>query len=226
MNKPLVLVVEDDTPVRNLITTTLKTHEYRYLSAQNGASAVMEALSHNPDIVLLDLGLPDMDGVEIIRKIRSWSNMPIIVISARTEDSDKIEALDAGADDYLTKPFSVDELLARLRVLTRKKGSGRTNVYTLADLTVDTAGRTAQRNGRTLELSAREYALLEYLMRNKGVILSRQQIENNLWSLDYAGGTNVVDVYISYLRKKLELPGEARLLYTVRGMGWVLKEDA
>ena len=112
MNKPLVLVVEDDTPVRNLITTTLKTHEYRYLSAQNGASAVMEALSHNPDIVLLDLGLPDMDGVEIIRKIRSWSNMPIIVISARTEDSDKIVALDAGADDYLTKPFSVDELLA------------------------------------------------------------------------------------------------------------------
>ena len=105
MNKPLVLVVEDDTPVRNLITTTLKTHEYRYLSAQNGASAVMEALSHNPDIVLLDLGLPDMDGVEIIRKIRSWSNMPIIVISARTEDSDKIVALDAGADDYLTKPF-------------------------------------------------------------------------------------------------------------------------
>ena len=107
MNKPLVLVVEDDTPVRNLITTTLKTHEYRYLSAQNGASAVMEALSHNPDIVLLDLGLPDMDGVEIIRKIRSWSNVPIIVISARTEDADKIGALDAGADDYLTKPFSV-----------------------------------------------------------------------------------------------------------------------
>ena len=105
MNKPLVLVVEDDTPVRNLITTTLKTHEYRYLSAQNGASAVMEALSHNPDIVLLDLGLPDMDGVEIIQKIRSWSNMPIIVISARTEDSDKIGALDAGADDYRSTQY-------------------------------------------------------------------------------------------------------------------------
>ena len=226
MNKPLVLVVEDDPPVRNLITTTLKTNDYKYLSAQNGASAVIEALSHNPDIALLDLGLPDMDGVEIIRKIRSWSNMPIIVISARTEDSDKIEALDAGADDYLTKPFSVDELLARLRVLTRKKGSGSTNVYTLADLTVDTAARTAKRGDRTLELSAREYALLEYLIRSKGVVLSRQQIEDNLWSLDYAGGTNVVDVYISYLRKKLELPGERKLLHTVRGMGWVLKEDA
>ena len=128
MNKPLVLVVEDDTPVRNLITTTLKTHEYRYLSTQNGTSAVMETLSHNPDIVLLDLGLPDMDGVEIIRKIRSWSNMPIIVISARTEDSDKIEALDAGADDYLTKPFSVDELLARLRVTQRRLALMKTDV--------------------------------------------------------------------------------------------------
>ena len=127
MNKPLILVVEDDTPVRNLITMTLKTHEYRYLSAQNGASAVMEALSHNPDIVLLDLGLPDMDGVEVIQKIRSWSNMPIIVISARTEDSDKIGALDAGADDYLTKPFSVDELLARLRVTQRRLSMMKTD---------------------------------------------------------------------------------------------------
>ena len=121
---------------------------------------------------------------------------------------------------------AMDELLARLRVLTRKKGSGSTNVYTLADLTVDTAARTAKRGGRTLELSAREYALLEYLIRSKGVVLSRQQIEDNLWSLDYAGGTNVVDVYISYLRKKLELSGERKLLHTVRGMGWVLKEDA
>ena len=111
MNKPLILVVEDDAPVRSLIATTLKTHDYKYLSAQNGAGAITEVLSHNPDVVLLDLGLPDMDGVDVIRKIRSWSNMPIIVISARTEDSDKIEALDAGADDYLTKPFSVEELL-------------------------------------------------------------------------------------------------------------------
>ena len=117
MNKTLILVVEDDTPVHNLITTTLKTHDYKYISAKNGAGAIMEASTHNPDIVLLDLGLPDIDGVEVIEKIRSWSNMPIIVISARSEDSDKIEALDAGADDYLTKPFSVEELLARLRAV-------------------------------------------------------------------------------------------------------------
>ena len=113
MNKPLILVVEDDTPVRNLITTTLKAHDYRFLTAANGESAILEASSHNPEIILLDLGLPDMDGVEVIHKVRSWSNMPIIVISARSEDTDKIDALDAGADDYLTKPFSVEELLAR-----------------------------------------------------------------------------------------------------------------
>lgn len=120
MNKTLVLLVEDDSSVRNLMTTTLKAHGYRYLTAPNGDAAILEASSHNPDIVLLDLGLPDMDGVEVIKKIRSWSSMPIIVISARSEDTDKIDALDAGADDYLTKPFSVEELLARLRVTQRR----------------------------------------------------------------------------------------------------------
>ena len=120
MNKPLILVVEDDNSVKNLITTTLKAHDYRYLTAPNGADAILEASSHNPDIVLLDLGLPDIDGVDVIKKIRTWSNMPIMVISARSEDTDKIDALDAGADDYLTKPFSVEELLARLRVTHRR----------------------------------------------------------------------------------------------------------
>ena len=124
MNKPLILVVEDDTAVRNLITTTLKAHDYRFLTAANGESAVLEASSHNPDIILLDLGLPDMDGVEVIHKVRSWSNLPIIVISARSEDTDKIDALDAGADDYLTKPFSVEELLARLRAPGSPSGGG------------------------------------------------------------------------------------------------------
>ena len=120
MNKPLILVVEDDAPVRSLITTTLRAHDYRFLSAANGESAILEASSHNPDIMLLDLGLPDLDGVEVIHRVRTWSNLPIIVISARSEDTDKIEALDAGADDYLTKQFSVEELLARLRVTQRR----------------------------------------------------------------------------------------------------------
>ena len=129
MNKTVILVVEDDRPIRNLIVTTLKTHDYKYLAAENGAAAIMETLSHNPDIVLLDLGLPDMEGVEVIKKIRAWSNMPIIVISARSEDTDKIEALDAGADDYITKPFSVDELLARIRVTQRRLAIIQTGEY-------------------------------------------------------------------------------------------------
>ena len=120
MNKPLILVVENDTAVCNLITTTLETHDYRFHTAGTGEAAILEAVSHNPDIVLLDLGLPDMDGIDIITKIRTWSNMPIIVVSARSEDTDKIDALDAGADDYLTKPFSVEELLARIRVTQRR----------------------------------------------------------------------------------------------------------
>ena len=149
MNKPLILVVEDDPPVRNLITTTLKTNDYRFLVAANAETAILEASSHNPDIVLLDLGLPDMDGVQVIENIRSWSNMPIIVISARSEDSDKIEALDAGADDYLTKPFSVEELLARLRVTQRRlammpaKLMSDKSVFENGKLRVDYAGGCA-----------------------------------------------------------------------------------
>ena len=143
MNKPVILVVEDDVPVRNLMRTTLKTHDYKYLTAPTGKEAVMLASSHNPDVVFLDLGLPDMDGVEVIRQIRSWSNMPIIVISARSEDEDKITALDAGADDYLVKPFSVDELLARLRVTIRRlsimntRSSTDSSVYTNGILKID-----------------------------------------------------------------------------------------
>ena len=150
MNKPLILVVEDDVPVRNLITTTLKAHDYRFLTAANGESAILEASSHNPEIILLDLGLPDMDGIEVIRKVRTWSNLPIIVISARSEDTDKIEALDAGADDYLTKPFSVEELLARLRVTQRRlaaiQAGGMANadsVFTNGKLKVDYAAGCA-----------------------------------------------------------------------------------
>ena len=136
MNKPLILVVEDDAPVRNLITTTLKANDYRFQTAANGEAGVLATASQNPDIILLDLGLPDMDGMEVIKRVRSWSNVPIIVISARSEDTDKIDALDAGADDYLTKPFSVEELLARLRVTQRRlavmngDGAGRESVFT------------------------------------------------------------------------------------------------
>ena len=166
MNKPLILVVEDDSSVKNLITTTLKTHDYRYLVAGNGETAILEASSHNPDIVLLDLGLPDIDGVEVIRRIRSWSTMPIIVISARSEDTDKIDALDAGADDYLTKPFSVEELLARLRVVQRrlamiKNGSpAEASVFVNGALRIDYAAGCAYLDEEELHLTPIEYKLL------------------------------------------------------------------
>ena len=180
MNKPLILVVEDDTPVRNLITMTLKTHEYRYLSAQNGASAVMEALSHNPDIVLLDLGLPDMDGVEVIQKIRSWSNMPIIVISARTEDSDKIGALDAGADDYLTKPFYLKELKMRIEALLKRSGKFDQNTFSFGDVCVNLSTNSTYVGDKEVELLGKEFDLLVYFLQNQNVILPKSQIFDRL----------------------------------------------
>ena len=216
-----ILVAEDQPELRRMLVKNLTAAGYTVDGVPDGEEALAYLDAADYDAAVLDIMMPKVDGLTVLRTLRSRDDqLPVLLLTARDAVADRVDGLDAGADDYLIKPFALDE------VLTRKKGSGRTNVYTLADLTVDTAGRTAQRNGRTLELSAREYALLEYLMRNKGVILSRQQIENNLWSLDYAGGTNVVDVYISYLRKKLELPGETKLLHTVRGMGWVLKEDA
>ena len=210
MNKPLVLVVEDDTSVRNLITTTLKTYEYRYLSAQNGASAVMEALSHNPDIVLLDLGLPDMDGVEIIRKIRSWSNMPIIVISARSEDTDKIEALDAGADDYITKPFSVEELLARIRVTQRRLAITQTgdqletSVFENGELKIDYTAGCTYLKGEELHLTPIEYKLLCLLSRNVGKVLTHTYITQQIWGRCSDNDVASLRVFMATLRKKLE----------------------
>ena len=181
MNKTLILVVEDDRPIRNLIVTTLKTHDYKYLAAENGFSAILEASSHNPDIVLLDLGLPDMEGVEVIKKIRTWSNMPIIVISARSEDTDKIEALDAGADDYITKPFSVEELLARIRVTQRRLAvmqSGEqieSSVFENGGLKIDYTAGCTYLKGEELHLTPIEYKLLCLLSRNVGKVLTHTE---------------------------------------------------
>lgn len=221
-----ILVAEDQPQLLTMLVKNLTLAGYTVDGVTDGAEALAYLDVTDYDAAVLDVMMPRVDGLTVLRTVRDrGSALPVLLLTARDAVQDRVGGLDAGADDYLTKPFAMDELLARLRVLTRRKGSGQTNVYTLADLTVDTAARTAVRNGRTLNLSAREYGLLEYLIRNKGVILSRTQIENNLWSLDYAGGTNVVDVYISYLRKKLELPDEERLLHTVRGMGWVLKQE-
>ena len=227
MNKPLILVVEDDAPVRSLIATTLKTHDYKYLSAQNGAGAITEALSHNPDVVLLDLGLPDMDGVDVIRKIRSWSNMPIIVISARTEDSDKIEALDAGADDYLTKPFSVEELLARLRVTQRRLALMKTDfaqespVFMNGALKIDYAAGCAFLDGEELHLTPIEYKLLCLLSRNVGRVLTHTYITQQIWGSSWENDVVSLRVFMATLRKKLEsAPGSAQYIQTHIGIGY------
>ena len=210
MNKPLVLVVEDDRPVRNLIVTTLKSHDYRYLTAENGKTAIMEASSHNPDIVLLDLGLPDIDGAEVITNIRGWSNMPIIVISARSEDSDKITALDAGADDYLTKPFSVEELLARLRVTQRRllllksSNDAGKSVFQNGELKIDYAAGCVYLKGEEMHLTPIEYKLLCLLSHNVGKVLTHTYITMQIWGSSRENDIASLRVFMATLRKKLE----------------------
>ena len=227
MNKSLVLVVEDDTSVRNLITTTLKVHDYRYLTAPNGQAAILEALSHNPDIVLLDLGLPDMDGVAVIEKIRSWSNTPIIVISARSEDTDKIDALDAGADDYLTKPFSVEELLARLRVTQRrlammqKESPTEAAVFTNGQLRVDYAAGCAYLNDEELHLTPIEYKLLCLLSKNVEKVLTHTFIMQNIWGNSWDNDIASLRVFMATLRKKIEKgPNSTQYIQTHIGVGY------
>lgn len=186
MNKPSILVVEDDVPVRCLITTTLKTHGYKYLTASNGETAIMMTTSHNPDIMLLDLGLPDIDGIEVIRSVRTWSNLPIIVLSARSEDSDKIEALDNGADDYLTKPFSVDELLARLRVTQRRlnllaSDGINSPVFVNGPLKIDFSAGCVWLSENELHLTPIEYKLLCVLAHNVGKVLTHTSLTQKVW---------------------------------------------
>lgn len=210
MSPNLILLVEDDHAVKNLMTTTLKVNGYRYLTAGSGAAAIAEAASHNPDIILLDLGLPDMDGVDVIRKIRSWSELPIIVISARSEDSDKIRALDAGADDYLTKPFSVEELLARLRVTERRlrrsaeTEAGAASVFRNGPLCINYAAGLAEVNGQELHLTPIEYKLLCLLARHCGKVLTHSFITQNIWGSSWESEVASLRVFMASLRKKLE----------------------
>ncbi len=209
MNKELILVVEDDKAIRNLITTTLDANNYKYILAEKGESAILQAVSHNPDVVLLDLGLPDIDGIEIIKKIRSWSCMPIVVISARSEDSDKIKALDEGADDYLTKPFSVEELLARIRATIRRlsyvKSSNKNNVsiFENGGLKIDYISGCAFLNDEELHLTPIEYKLLCILSKNIGKVLTHTYITQEVWGSSFENVSSL-RVFMAGLRKKLE----------------------
>ena len=226
MNKTLILVVEDDRSVQNLMVTTLKAHDYKYLTAMNGETAILEASSHNPDIILLDLGLPDMDGMEVIKKIRTWSNVPIIVLSARSEDTDKVEALDAGADDYLTKPFSVEELLARLRVTERRLAAVQgdttiSSVFVNGKLRIDYSAGCAYMGEEELHLTPIEYKLLCLLSRNVGKVLTHTFITQNIWGHSRENDVASLRVFMATLRKKLEKYSDSvQYIQTHVGVGY------
>jgi two-component system KDP operon response regulator KdpE len=231
-NKPMILVVEDDAAVRNLMAVTLETRGYRYHLAPNGTEALIEATTHQPDVILLDLGLPDMDGVEIIRKVRSWTNLPIIVISARSEDADKVEALDAGADDYLTKPFSVDEMLARLRVALRRVNadpqgaSQEAAVYRNGGLRIDYAAGCAFMGEAEIHLTPIEYKLLCLLAKNTGKVLTHNYILKEIWGSYTASDVGSLRVFMATLRKKLQTGGEQPYIQTHIGIGYrMLKQE-
>ena len=227
MNKLMILVVEDDKSVRNLIATTLRTNGYRFTEAPTGEEAIIQASSHNPDVILLDLGLPDMEGIDVIRRVRGWSNVPIIVISARTEDADKISALDAGADDYLTKPFSVDELMARLRATQRRLAYTNTSApadsaFVNGALRVDYAANTASVNGEELRLTPIEYRLLCLLAQNVGKVLTHTFITQRIWGKSMESDIASLRVYMAMLRRKIESASgsETQYIQTHIGIGY------
>lgn len=224
MNDLTILIVEDDASVRNLMTMTLRAHQYRYLTAQTGEGAILEITSHSPDVVLLDLGLPDMDGVDIIRRVRAWSELPIIVISARSEDADKIAALDAGADDYLTKPFSVDELLARLRVVQRRLARSLPDgepVFANGALVIDYKAAEVRVSGREIALTPNEYKLLCLFAKNVGKVLTHTYITDKIWGNSLESDVATLRVFMASLRKKIESdPAQPKLFQTHIGIGY------
>ena len=222
-----LLVVEDEKNLNKLITKKLTSEGYTVDSCFDGLEAMDYLSMASYDGVISDVMMPRLDGFQMLQKMRQQGNStPVLFLTARDSIEDRVEGLDMGASDYLVKPFAFQELLARIRVLTRVKAQDTAgSTYSIADLTLNTATRQVTRGGRSISLSAKEFALLEYLMRNKDRVLSRDQIENNLWNFDYEGGTNAVEVYIRYLRKKIDEDFDRKLIHTVRGVGYVLRAD-
>lgn len=222
-----VLIADDEKDLNDVLTRTLSDEGYAVDSVYDGDSA-LEYLEAGPyDAAVLDIMMPGIDGFEVLRRYREGGGRtPVLLLTARDGVDDRVRGLDSGADDYLVKPFMFPELLARLRVLMRRRdGSERSSVLRCGPLSLDTASHRAERAGRAIDLSAKEYAILEYMMRNVGTILSRESIRSHIWSWDYEGESNVVDVYIRYLRKKIDDGEEKRLIHTIRGSGYMLSED-
>lgn len=233
MNKPAILIVEDDKSIRNLITVTLEAEGYPFYAAENAREAILASTSKQPDIVLLDLGLPDMDGVEVIKKIRNWSEMPIIIVSARSDDRDKVEALDAGADDYITKPFSVEELLARVRAVTRRLKALRKAAkapvepaererYVDGELEIDFAAKLVRVKGEEIHLTNMEYKLLAVLARNSGKVLTYKYLLRQVWGSALESDMASLRVFMVSLRKKLAKSSGRQYLQTHVGIGYRL----
>jgi DNA-binding response OmpR family regulator len=219
-----VLVVEDDAEIADVLRRSLRQEGYEVKTSADGVDALDVATGFVPDLVVLDLGLPRLDGVEVCRRLRAEGDVPILMLTARAETEDRVGGLDSGADDYLVKPFERQELLARIRALLRRRPPRGAASLSVGDLTLNPDTREVKRGERELELTNREFELLEYLMRNERLVVSRERLLDDVWGYDPTAATNTIDVFISNLRRKLEAGGEQRLLHTKRGAGYVLKE--
>lgn len=221
-----ILLAEDERSLSRAVIALLEKNNYSADAVDDGQEALEYLEAGNYDALILDLMMPKMDGLTVLRTLREQGNpIPVLILTAKSEVDDKVLGLDTGANDYLTKPFSTQELMARIRAMTRKSVGSVTSVFTCGDLTLDEAAHTVTRADRRIDLSAKEFAVLNCLIRNKGSVLSREAIENNVWNYDWEGGTNVVDVYMSYLRRKVDSGFDTKLIHTVRGAGWVLREE-
>ena len=221
---PNVLVVDDDRSIRDALERGLRLEGFEVTAVASGEEALAVADSHRPDVVVLDVGLSGIDGVEVVRRVRAAGNdVPICILSARVEVGDRVTGLEAGADDYLVKPFVLEELVARLNALLRRRPDADVPVLMAGELRVDSARRRVQRGAQDIELTKREFHLLETLIRNQGIVLSRERLLELVWGYDFEVNTNVVDVFVGYLRRKLEEGGGTRLIHTVRGIGFVLR---
>lgn len=221
-----LLIAEDEKNLNKILAQQLRDNGYSVDACFDGEDALDHIRMTDYDGIILDIMMPKLDGLEVLKKMRADRiDTPVLFLTARDSVADRVEGLDLGADDYLTKPFAFEELLARVRVLIRKKSGNKTNTYTLADLTLDAQSREVKRGDTPISLSSKEFAILEYMIMNKNVVLSRDNLERHIWSYDYEGSSNMIDVYIRYLRKKIDEKFEPKLIHTVRGVGYVLKEE-
>jgi two-component system response regulator MprA len=220
---PRVLVVEDDEEIAQVLQRSLRLEGYEVRVAADGEAALDQSAAFNPDLVILDLGLPKLDGMEVARRLRSADDVPILMLTARDALEARVEGLDAGADDYLVKPFERQELLARLRALLRRRPPRGSASVVVGDLALNPDTHEVSRGGRDIDLTQREFELLEYLMRNERIVVPRQRLLEEVWGYDPFATTNTIEVFVSNLRRKLESGGEARLLHTIRGAGYVLR---